>query len=143
MTPRHLCGAESMQLRKKAFQEMCTTSHWPHRVKIFPTVKTGRFTKQPGEVNFNQEYPILTELGRHLLLGADGVDEFETLISSKDDSSSGDERPRVVASAPTSRRTPRVQTDVMMDHAVTESKLDVEESGSKKKGRESRSKSRK
>lgn len=80
MTPRRLCDAKNMEKRKKAFVDMDTTSHWPHRVNIFPTFEAGRFTTHHTGINLrDQTYPFLSDLGKALLLGRDGVDAFPEL----------------------------------------------------------------
>lgn len=81
MTARNLCDKKNMALRKKAFQELATTSHWPHRVNIFRTLATGMFVTHPPQLNLaDHQYPILTELGKQLLLGSDGAEEYSTLM---------------------------------------------------------------
>jgi hypothetical protein len=36
MTPRALCSQKDLEKRKKAFEEMRMTTHWPHKPKLFP-----------------------------------------------------------------------------------------------------------
>lgn len=80
MTPRRLCDEKNMEKRRRAFVDMETTSHWPHRVKLFPTFEVGRFTTHHPDINLrDQPYPILTPLGKCLLLGRDAVDSFPEL----------------------------------------------------------------
>lgn len=80
MTPRNLCDKANMDLRKKAFRDLETTSHWPHRLNIFKTLATGKFVTHPADVHFaDQQHPSLTELGQRLLLGADNAEEVANL----------------------------------------------------------------
>lgn len=79
MTPRYLCDRATMEKRRQAFIEQCTTSHWPHRINIFKTLATGMFVTHPPDINLSKPYPVLTGLGKQLLLGKDGVDTFPEL----------------------------------------------------------------
>ena len=36
MTPRRLATKKELEKRKKLFSELRMTSHWPHKVKLFP-----------------------------------------------------------------------------------------------------------
>ena len=36
MTPRNLANKKELDKRKKAFNELRMTSHWPHKVRLFP-----------------------------------------------------------------------------------------------------------
>jgi hypothetical protein len=36
MTPRNLANQKELEKRKKAFNELRMTSHWPHKVRLFP-----------------------------------------------------------------------------------------------------------
>lgn len=83
MTPRKFCTEDNMNSRIRAFQELQTTSHWPHRINIFRTLQTGMFVTHPKDINLEeQQHPHLTELGKRLLVGADNADQFDTLIAS-------------------------------------------------------------
>lgn len=82
MTPRYLCDKKNMDLRIKAFKELSTTSHWPHRVNIFKTIAAGRFVKHSPYLSFDhlQQYPQLTELGQRLLLGEENMHEYTRIL---------------------------------------------------------------
>lgn len=69
MTPAYLCTQSNMDKRIEAFEELATTSHWPHRVKIFPTLAQGRFVLHPPQLNLSLSYPVLSPLGLQLLIG--------------------------------------------------------------------------
>ena len=36
MTPRSKCSVKDLEKKKKAFEEMRMTTHWPHKPKLFP-----------------------------------------------------------------------------------------------------------
>jgi ectoine hydroxylase-related dioxygenase (phytanoyl-CoA dioxygenase family) len=62
--PRKLATAKAIEKKKKAFNEMRTTSHWPNKPKLFP--KTPRtYGKTLPSIN-KIDPPILTELGKKL-----------------------------------------------------------------------------
>lgn len=117
MTPRSLCDEKNMLLRQKAFQEMSSTSHWPHRVNIFPTLDNGRFTKHPLDINLEMSYPELTVLGKRLLLGSDNVHVYESLVSTTI------ERPKVAPDGRPERKSKKAPLLVATE--VAESKEDI------------------
>ena len=65
MTPRRLCSEANRRKRVKAFNDMRTTSHWPHKPKTNPTAPRtyGKPTKQITDL----PKPILTPLGKSLV----------------------------------------------------------------------------
>lgn len=79
MTPRYLCTDKNMDLRIKAFQELQTTSHWPHRLNIF---RKCQGSTGPGNlINLeDQKCPELTEIGQRLLLGNEGASQFAEIV---------------------------------------------------------------
>ena len=38
MTPRSFASKKDLEKRKKIFNELRMTSHWPHKVKLFPKI---------------------------------------------------------------------------------------------------------
>jgi ectoine hydroxylase-related dioxygenase (phytanoyl-CoA dioxygenase family) len=63
--PRSLCPERGLAKRKKAFEDMRMTSHWPNKVKLFP--KTPRTYGAKIEKVVNLPPPRLTELGKQLV----------------------------------------------------------------------------
>jgi hypothetical protein len=67
-TPRNLCDEKNRKKKLKAFEELRTTNHYPHKVKLFaknPRTYGGDITN----INSIQiiEKPVLTELGFKLV----------------------------------------------------------------------------
>lgn len=65
MTPRNLCSKKDLEKRKKAFEELRMTTHWPHKPILFP-IKPRTYG---GELPIVKDIkkPILNELGRRLI----------------------------------------------------------------------------
>jgi len=63
-TPRNLISETNLKKKRKAFNEMRTTSHWPHRPKLFPKNPRTYGGELPKVVEINK--PILTPLGMKL-----------------------------------------------------------------------------
>ncbi len=62
--PRRLATTKELEKKKKAFNEYRTTSHWPHKIKLFPKYPRtyGKVVEEADPV----KKPILTELGMKL-----------------------------------------------------------------------------
>lgn len=62
--PRFLTNEKQMKKKREAFDEMRMTSHWPHKIKLFPKMPRtyGAEVKPIVEL----EKPVLNELGRKL-----------------------------------------------------------------------------
>ena len=64
MTPRSWSDEKNILKKQKAFNEMRLTSHWPHKVKLFP--KNPRtYGKELGAIA-SLKKPILSDLGKKL-----------------------------------------------------------------------------
>lgn len=65
MTPRRLCTTANLKKRIAAFEDLRTTSHWPHKPKLNPTTpRTWGKTLQPLQ---SIPKPTLSPLGRRLV----------------------------------------------------------------------------
>jgi len=64
MTARSKATQKDLEKKQKAFNELRTTNHWPHKPKLFPT--TPRTYGQPLPSVQPIEPPVLTSLGRRL-----------------------------------------------------------------------------
>lgn len=64
MTPRKRAKDKDIRKKQKAFNEMRMTSHWPHKIKLFPKLPRS-YGKEMPEVNVSPP-PVLTDLGRRL-----------------------------------------------------------------------------
>ena len=64
MTPRSMATDKMLAKKRKAFDELRMTSHWPHKPKLFP--KNPRTYGGPLPNVVEIERPILTELGKRL-----------------------------------------------------------------------------
>lgn len=64
MTARSKATRKDLEKKQKAFNELRTTNHWPHKPKLFPT--TPRTYGQPLPSVQPIETPVLTSLGRRL-----------------------------------------------------------------------------
>lgn len=65
MTPRSLCSKADLEKRKKAFDEMRMTSHWPHKPKLFPVNPRTYGGEMPMVKDIPK--PKLNELGKKLV----------------------------------------------------------------------------
>ena len=63
-TPRKLISHSDLTKKQKAFMEMRMTSHWPHRVKLFPKEPRTYGNEMPPITDLPK--PQLTELGKSL-----------------------------------------------------------------------------
>ena len=63
-TPRSLCNTKMLIKKQKAFEELRTTNHWPHKPKMFP--KTPRTYGNIIEPITIIDKPILSSLGKKL-----------------------------------------------------------------------------
>jgi hypothetical protein len=64
MTPRSKASEANLRKKRKAFNELRMTSHWPHKPKLFP--KNPRTYGGPLPNITEIEKPILTELGKRI-----------------------------------------------------------------------------
>jgi hypothetical protein len=65
MTPRSLCSESMLTKRMKAFEDLRTTSHWPHKMKLNPT-KPRTYGKPLQEI-VPIVAPTLSAVGRRLV----------------------------------------------------------------------------
>mgnify|MGYP001296763687 CR=1 FL=1 len=65
MTPRSLSNDRILDKRKKAFEEMRMTNHWPHKPKLFPEGIRTYGGPLPEIVSIDK--PVLNELGKKLV----------------------------------------------------------------------------
>lgn len=65
MTPRKLATDANLKKKRKAFEEKRTTSHWPHKPKLFP-LKPRLYPgmEEPNITDIKE--PVLTELGKKI-----------------------------------------------------------------------------
>lgn len=64
MTPKSWSDSKNILKKQKAFNEMRMTSHWPHKIKLFP--KNPRTYGNPLPNVPQLDPPVLTELGKKL-----------------------------------------------------------------------------
>lgn len=64
MTPRSLSDSKNILKKQKAFNEMRMTSHWPHKIKLFPKLPRTYGNPLPNVPSLDA--PVLTELGKKL-----------------------------------------------------------------------------
>ena len=64
MTPRSLSDNKNILKKQKAFNEMRMTSHWPHKIKLFPKLPRTYGNPMPNVPSLDP--PVLTELGKKL-----------------------------------------------------------------------------
>ena len=65
MTPRKLSTKAQLAKKQKAFNEVRLTTHWPHRVKLFPKLPR-TYGKSIGNITPITLQPNLTPLGKRL-----------------------------------------------------------------------------
>lgn len=63
-TPRAFSTPELLQIKRNAFTQKRTTSHWPHRPKLFPVLPRAKGQTIPNIVDIPD--PVLTPLGLKL-----------------------------------------------------------------------------
>lgn len=63
-TPRKFATAANLKKKQKAFEDMRTTSHWPHKPKLFPINPRTYGAAIPNVAILDR--PILTDLGKKL-----------------------------------------------------------------------------
>jgi hypothetical protein len=136
MTPRELCDEENMKLRKKAFLEQCTTSHWPHRVKIFPTLAVGRFVTHDPRINLHLEYPILSELGKELLIGKEAANDQNNDFFSSLPNAIDIERPRILSNGRPEKPKKEMKVDIASAETAGNENENVKGGEIKKKRKE-------
>lgn len=64
MTPRSKASEANLRKKRKAFDELRMTSHWPHKPKLFPKKPRTYGGSLPNITEI--EKPILTELGKRI-----------------------------------------------------------------------------
>jgi hypothetical protein len=64
-TTRVLCNKNIINKRIKAFEELRTTSHWPHKLKLFPKIPRTYGAKLPNIRNIKT--PLLNSIGYKLI----------------------------------------------------------------------------
>ena len=64
MTPRKLITEANLRKKRKAFDELRMTSHWPHKPKLFPVNPRTYGGPLPNVTDI--EKPVLTELGKKI-----------------------------------------------------------------------------
>ena len=69
MTPRSLATKKELEKRKKAFNELRMTSHWPHKVRLFPKNPQtyGKKIKEITDITSDMLSNYITENGLKLL----------------------------------------------------------------------------
>ena len=65
MTPRNLATQSNLNKKRKAFENKRLTSHWPHKIKLFPKKPQTYGNPLPQNLQAFPD-PILTNLGRKL-----------------------------------------------------------------------------
>jgi len=65
MTPRSWCNEKNLEKKKKAFNEIRMTTHWPHDIRLFPKNPQTYGAILP-DYNVRQETPELNEIGSKL-----------------------------------------------------------------------------
>ena len=65
MTPRSLATKKELEKRKKLFSELRMTSHWPHKVRLFPKIPQtyGKQIKDIADITSEMVYNYITENG--------------------------------------------------------------------------------
>lgn len=66
MTPKVWCNEKNMEKRKKAFNDMRMTTHWPHDVTLFPKIPH-TYGKELPNYNIRESPPQLDEVGLKLV----------------------------------------------------------------------------
>jgi len=64
-TPKSFADSKVIEKRKKAFNDKRTTSHWPHKAKMFPKIPRLYGNSKPNVVDVPD--PKLTEIGKSLI----------------------------------------------------------------------------
>ena len=64
MIPRSLSNEKDLKKKRKAFNELRMTTHWPHKPKLFPINPRTYGGPLPNIVNIPE--PKLTKLGKRL-----------------------------------------------------------------------------
>lgn len=65
MTPKEWCDSKNLEKKKKAFNEMRMTSHWPHHIKLNPK-KPNTYGKPLPNYIIRDSPPELSEIGMKL-----------------------------------------------------------------------------
>lgn len=68
MTPRSMASSKDLEKKRKAFQELRTTNHYPHRPKLFPTTPhTCRMVSCSDDARYGQPLPPVRRIGAPVL----------------------------------------------------------------------------
>ena len=69
MTPRNLTSKKELEKRKKAFNELRMTSHWPHKVRLFPKFPQtyGKKIKNINNITNEIVSTYITDIGLKLI----------------------------------------------------------------------------
>jgi len=69
MTPRSLAKAKDLDKRKKAFDDIRMTSHWPHKPKLFPKIPQtyGKKILEIADIDMETLKEYITENGYKLI----------------------------------------------------------------------------
>jgi hypothetical protein len=69
MTPRNLANKKELDKRKKAFNELRMTSHWPHKVRLFPKIPQtyGKKIKEISNIDMDMISKYISEDGLKLI----------------------------------------------------------------------------
>ena len=69
MTPRSFANKKELEKRKKIFNELRMTSHWPHKVKLFPKIPRtyGNEIKEISDITTDMVSSYITQEGLKLI----------------------------------------------------------------------------
>lgn len=69
MTPRNLANQKELNKRKKTFNDLRMTSHWPHKIKLFPKYPQtyGKKIKDIKDISFDMVSNYITSEGLKLI----------------------------------------------------------------------------
>ena len=69
MTPRILANQKELDKRKKAFNDLRMTSHWPHKVRLFPKYPQtyGKKIQNINDITFDIVSNYISENGLKLI----------------------------------------------------------------------------
>ena len=69
MTPRNFANKKELEKRKKIFNELRMTSHWPHKVKLFPKIPRtyGNEIKEINDITIDMVSSYITQEGLKLI----------------------------------------------------------------------------
>lgn len=69
MTPRNFASKKELEKRKKVFSELRMTSHWPHKVRLFPKIPQtyGKKIKEISNIDMDMVSKYISEDGLKLI----------------------------------------------------------------------------